>query len=118
MVLALRQMSGEHGGMSYEQFLQSLAEPAPPVDAEMALRALWFDANNRAESAVRAAQFDSSHFCQRVRAYLYRKAGEDNNAQLYYWRAGATRWAGSTQSEWEDIVQTILAERVVTNAYT
>jgi len=59
-----------------------------------------------------------AHFCQRVRAYLYRKAGDSNNAQLWYWRSGATRWTGSAQSEWEDIVKTILAERVVTNAYT
>jgi hypothetical protein len=104
--------------MSYEQFLQSLADSAPPADAELALRALWFDANNRPESATRAAQSDTSHFCQRVRAYLYRKAGDSNNAQLWYWRSGATRWTDSSQSEWEDIVKTILAERVVTNAYT
>lgn len=103
--------------MSYELFLQSLTDPAPPVDAELALRALWFDANNRPESAMRAAQFDESHFSQRVRAYLYRKAGDSHNAQLWYWRSGATRWTGSARSEWEDIVKTIIAERVVTNAY-
>ena len=104
--------------MDYQQFLQSLSEPSPPADAELALRALWFDANDRPESAMRSAEFDASHFCQRVRAYLYRKAGDSNNAQLWYWRSGATRWTGSSRSEWEDIVKTILAERVVTNAYT
>jgi hypothetical protein len=104
--------------MDYEQFLLSLSGPAPPTDAEMALRALWFDANDRAESAVRAAEFDANFFCQRVRAYLYRKDGDSNNAQLWYWRAGAIRWTDSSQSEWEDIVKSILAERVVTNAYT
>jgi hypothetical protein len=104
--------------MDYEEFLLSLSDPAPPPGAEMALRALWFDANDRTESAIRAAEFAASFFCQRVRAYLYRKAGDSNNAQLWYWRSGATRWTDSTQSEWEDIVKSILAERVVTNAYT
>jgi hypothetical protein len=104
--------------MDYEQFLQSLADAAPPADTELALRALWYDANERPESAVRVAESsDSDHFCKRVRAYLYRKAGDENNAQLWYWRSGATRWTGSTQSEWEDIVQTIITDRVVANAY-
>ena len=67
---------------------------------------------------MRTAQYDSDHLCQRVRAYLHRKAGDRREAQLWYWRCGATPWAGSTASEWEDIVQTILANRVVANAYT
>lgn len=103
--------------MEYEEFLQSLSDSAPPPGAEMALRALWFDANDRTESAIRTAEFDASFFCQRVRAYLFRKAGDSNNAQLWYWRSGATRWTDSAHSEWEDIVKSILAERVVTNAY-
>lgn len=104
--------------MSYEQFLQSLSDPRPPVELEVALRALWHDANDRADSAMRIAEYDESHFCMRVRAYLYRKAGDENNAQLWYWRSGATRWTDSPRSEWEDIVQSILTERVVSNAYT
>jgi hypothetical protein len=104
--------------MDYQQFLQSLSDPAPATDTELALRALWYDANDRTESAIRLAESsDSDHFCKRVRAYLYRKAGDENNAQLWYWRSGATRWDGSAQSEWEDIVQTIIADRVVANAY-
>ena len=104
--------------MDYDRFLRSLSEPDPPPGLELALRALWFDANDRADSAIRTAEFDTSHFCKRVRAYLYRKAGDDGNAELWYWRAGTTAWSGSTESEWEDIVKTILAERVVNNAYS
>ena len=103
--------------MTYEQFLQSLTSVAPPADAEMALRALWFDANDRPESAIRLAESDADYYCKRVRAYLYRKADDHNNAQLWYWRSGAIRWTGSVQSEWEDIVKSILAERVVASAY-
>lgn len=104
--------------MSYEQFVRSLAEPAPPGDAELALRALWYDANGRHDSAMRAARSDTSHFGQRVLAYLHRKSGDDDTAHLWYWRSGASPWTGSLESEWQDIAKTVLAERVVTNAYT
>lgn len=104
--------------MDYPQFLRSLSDPEPPPGIELALRALWFDANQRPDSAVRIAEFDSSHFCKRVRAYLFRKAGDGNNAELWYWRAGTTCWSGSPESEWEDIVKTILTEQVVNNAYS
>lgn len=103
--------------MSYQQFLQSLSEPYPAIDLEVALRAMWFDANQRPESAIRAAEFDKGHYCQRVRAYLYRKAGDENNAQLLYWRSGTKPWSGSSESEWQDIVQSIIAERIVASAY-
>jgi hypothetical protein len=104
--------------MSYQQFVDSLTQQAPPEDAELALRALWFDANGRSDSAMRAAQSDASHFGQRVLAYLHRKAGDGDNAHLWYWRSGAPPWTGSPESEWEDIVKSVLAERVVANAYT
>ncbi|MCP5155099.1 MAG: hypothetical protein H6983_13085 [Ectothiorhodospiraceae bacterium] len=104
--------------MTFDAFVRSLAEPAPPPDCEVALRALWYDANGRTDSAVAAAEFDTGHLCRRVRAYLHRKAGDTGNAELWYWRAGTTPWVGSLEDEWADIVHTILAERVVANAYT
>ena len=104
--------------MDYEQFIRTLADPEPPPGLELALRALWFDAKGNPESALRTAEFDSSHFCKRVRAYLLRKAGDTSNAELWYWRAGAACWTGSPESEWEDIVKAILTEQVVNNAYS
>jgi hypothetical protein len=104
--------------VSYDAFIDSLAGEAPPADAELALRALWYDARGRAESAIRAAEAGNDHACKRVRAYLCRKAGDVHGARLWYWRSGASPWSGTPQSEWEDIVKTVLAERVVTNAYS
>lgn len=103
---------------SYEHFLATLSESAPPAELELALRALWFDANGRADSAMRAARNDPSHLGLRVRAYLHRKAGDADEARLWYWRSGATPWPGSPESEWRDIVHTVLTERVVRDAYT
>ena len=104
--------------MNYQKYLDSLTQPAPPVDIEVALRALWYDANDKPESAMRAAEFDGNHACLRVRAYLFRKMGDANKAQLWYWRAGAKAWQGSSESEWKDIVMSVLSERPVANAYS
>lgn len=103
---------------SYEQFLATLSEPAPAVDLEPALRALWYDANGRDDSALRAANNDASHLALRVRAYLHRKAGRAEQARLWYFRSGAAPWQGSPESEWQDIVHTVLTDRVVRDAYT
>jgi len=102
----------------YDRFLASLADAAPPAGLEPALRALWHDANGRTDSALRAAASDHGHLGLRVRAYLHRKAGDEDEARLWYWRSGAPRWEGSAESEWEDIVRTVLADRVVRDAYT
>jgi hypothetical protein len=102
---------------SYEQFLATLSEAAPPPDLEPALRALWYDANGRADSALRAAMNDPGHLGLRVCAYLHRKAGRAEEARLWYFRSGAAPWQGSPGSEWQDIVHTVLTERVVRDAY-
>lgn len=104
--------------MTYEAFLKTIEHDAPPIDIEVALRALWYDAKGRPDSAHRAANFDDNYACKRVRAYLARKEGDVHKARLWYWRSGAPQWTGSSESEWEDIVKSVLIERPVTNAYT
>ena len=104
--------------MDFPAFVETLADSAPPPDAEIALRALWYDANGQDESAMRAASFDDSYACMRVRAYLFRKQGDVHKARLWYWKSGAPQWQDSLESEWEDIVKSILIERPVANAYS
>jgi len=104
--------------MQYDDFVKTLDLPAPPIDIEIALRALWYDAKGQSGSAFRAAEFGDDYACKRVRAYLYRKAGDVHKAQLWYWRSGAPRWTDSPESEWDDIVKSVLAERPVANAYS
>jgi hypothetical protein len=98
-------------------FEHSLEQDRPPMQANMALRALWYDAKGVVESAIRAADSDQGLATLRVRAYLYRKAGEHSKTRVAYWKAGAAPWEGSTESEWRDIVQSILVEFPVASAY-
>jgi len=106
-----------YGDLDYDGFVASLKDAAPPLAASPALRALWYDANERPESALRAANADESHSCLRVRAYLSRKAGDARGARRHYWRSGSTQWQGSWESEWEDIVRGVLVEVIVERSY-
>ena len=103
--------------LDLDAFVQSLDASQPPITLNMALRALWFDAKDKPESALRAARADPSLACLRVLAYLQRKSGQDGAARVSYWKAGATPWEGDHESEWRDIVQSILVEFPVASAY-
>lgn len=103
--------------MEYTEFISSLADEKPPDAGHVALRALWYDANGRGDSAVRAISNDSSYPSLRVRAYLARKSGIENDILKGYWKCGVDRWQGSFESEWEDIVRTILVQIVVERSY-
>ena len=103
--------------LDLERFIASLGDPYPPVEANLALRALWYDANGRQESAERAANADEGLNTLRVRAYLLRKQGKEGPARIAYWKAGAKPWEGSAETEWRDIAQQILIEFPVAAAY-
>ena len=103
--------------MDYESFIRSLGDKVPPIEANVAMRALWYDANDVPASAMRAAMSDESHMCVRVRAYLCRKTGDHRGAQRWYWRCGIDPWTGPVKDEWEDILRNILVEVVVERAY-
>lgn len=104
--------------LDYQGFITSLGDPAPPLAGPLALRALWYDAAGRPDSAARAAAGDDSHSGLRVRAYLARKAGDADAARHWYWHCGMPAWSGSNDAEWRDIVHTILVQQVVEQAYT
>lgn len=101
----------------FAAFEKSLGDSHPPLAANTALRALWHDANDRNESAHRAAHAEDSLSCMRVRAYLYRKEGKTSEARIAYWKAGVSPWEGTSQSEWLDIAQSICIEFPVASAY-
>ncbi len=103
--------------MDMEAFVASLDAATPPIEANMALRALWYDANGKDASALRAAEADDGLNSQRVRGYLYRKAGNAGKARIAYWKAGVKPWDGSLDDEWRDILQAIMTEFPVASAY-
>ena len=103
--------------MNYETFVRSLGDPAPPPQATAALRALWYDARGDMASAERAAGADQGHPTLRVRAYLARKRGDEHAMTHCYWKCGTKPWKGSLESEWDDIVHTVMTQFVVEQAY-
>lgn len=103
--------------MDFDQFVRSLDQPAPPIEANVALRALWYDANGRDASAMRAANSDDNYATMRVRAYLHRKHGDQRAAQRAYWQAGVEPWVGTHQAEWEDIARAVMIETIVERSY-
>ena len=103
--------------LNYDAFIAALDDDTPPAAANMALRALWYDANGKEDSAMRAAKADGGLNCQRVQGYLHRKAGDEGKARVAYWRAGLKPWDGTFEDEWRDILRAIMTEFPVASAY-
>lgn len=98
--------------MDLAAFRRSLASPAPPHDASLALQALWFEANGDWAAAHDAAQADEGVRGAWVHAYLHRKEGDRDNAAYWYRRAARPVAHVSLDEEWSDIATILLAERM------
>jgi hypothetical protein len=81
---------------------------AEPVSQGPALCALWHDAQGNWDRAHELAQESGDADGDWVHAYLHRKEGDDANAAYWYARAKRKKPAGALQSEWEEIVGTLL----------
>lgn len=94
--------------MTYAQFRASLGQPAPPAGLDVALRALWYDAQGDWDNAHRLAQDDPRPQGAWVHAYLHRKEGDLGNAGYWYSRAGRRRPQTDLDEEWETIARALL----------
>jgi hypothetical protein len=97
--------------MNLVAFRQSLADPAPPADIGPALEALWHDARGDFDRAHQLAQSDEGGPGDWVHAYLHRKEGDPGNAAYWYRRAGRPFRREPLDAEWDEIAQTLLAEK-------
>ena len=79
--------------MDVEAFRASLAEPSPPADLNLALRALWFDARGNWDGAHDAAQADEGAAGDWVHAYLHRKEGDSRQRRLLVSPRATSRFA-------------------------
>jgi hypothetical protein len=93
--------------VTLEQFRQSLASGAPPLN-DFALAGLWWDAKGDWTRAHESAQQDEGPAGAWVHAYLHRKEGDDSNARYWYSRAGKKPARVSFEQEWEEIGAALL----------
>jgi hypothetical protein len=91
--------------MTFEQFIASIADAAPPPTGNPILTALWHDANGNWTAAHDIAQSrEGTATYDRLHAYLHRKEGDRFNADYWYRRAGVGSYAGTLEEEWNDLV--------------
>ncbi len=96
--------------MTYEQFISSLTQTAPPQEIPVLLKALWYDANHDWEAAHNIAQDrEGTKAYDRLHAYLHRVEGDTWNAGYWYRRAGADVFKGTLKEEWEFLVTSLLS---------
>ncbi len=94
--------------MSFEEYLDSVAQPEPPIGLSPILRSLWWDKKGEWERSHDIAQDIHSKDGSWIHAYLHRKEGDLWNADYWYSRAGKTRPDTSHDIEWESIVRSLL----------
>ncbi len=97
--------------MNLVAFRASLAEPSPPADLSLALKALWFDARGNWDGAHDAAQADEGGVGDWVHAYLHRKEGDSGNAAYWYRRASKPVCKTSLGEEWAAIADALLKDQ-------
>jgi hypothetical protein len=82
-----------------------------PDELDGPLLALWWDDQGNWEKAHEVAQDVSGRDGAWVHAYLHRKEGDQGNAAYWYRRARRPIASGDLNSEWQQIVEELLARR-------
>ena len=103
--------------VDYTAFIATLNDAAPPLGADVLLRALWLEANDQSAAALRCVTDDTTPLAAWIQAYIHRKRGQAGVSQVWYFRAGISPQTGNPEDEWKDIVQTVLSEGPVAGAY-
>jgi hypothetical protein len=97
--------------MTVEAFRRSLAEAAPPANASLALRGLWWAGKGDWEQAHGCAQQQQGDpRCDLVHAYLHRHEGAMANARYWYRRAGQPFPTIPLQDEWDALAAQLLSQ--------
>ncbi|MFZ0521977.1 MAG: hypothetical protein WAL95_13200 [Candidatus Acidiferrales bacterium] len=94
--------------MNLAEFKSSLKEDAPPQTLPAPLTSLWWDAKGdwtRAHNLVDELETQDG---MAVHAYLHRKAGQIENADYWYARAGRTHERATPEAEWQSLTESLL----------
>jgi hypothetical protein len=95
--------------MDLAEFVATLEADAPPPALTLPLRALWWDAKGRWDTAHDLVQDEPGAEAALVHAHLHRKEGDLPNAAYWYRRSGRPVAAGALAAEWEAIARLLLA---------
>ena len=96
--------------MTYDEFIDSVADDQPSADLSEPLTSLWWDKKGDWDTAHAIAQDIPTAQGSAVHAYLHREEGVLWNADYWYARAGRVRPDISLEAEWQQLVAEMLAE--------
>jgi len=94
--------------MTFDDVIQSIAEPKPSPDLSETLTSLWWDKKGDWDLVHSIAQDIPTVQGSAVHAYLHREEGVLWNADYWYSRAGRVRPKVSLDEEWESLVKEML----------
>ncbi|MEJ2165454.1 MAG: hypothetical protein P8X90_07990 [Desulfobacterales bacterium] len=94
--------------MTFEEFIKSIDETAPPSKLPGTLTSLWWDKKGDWDTAHSIAQEIPTVQGSDVHAYLHREEGVLWNADYWYSRAGRKRPDIPLEEEWQSLVKEML----------
>ena len=97
--------------MTFDKFLESIANDQPPTDLSDVLTSLWWDKKGDWDLAHSIAQDIPTKQGSAVHAYLHREEGVLWNADYWYSRAGRIRPDKPLEAEWNDLVEEMLEDK-------
>lgn len=97
--------------MTLDEFRKSLAQDAPPVDIDAALKGLWWQGKGDWHKAHECAQSQEDERGAWVHAHLHRVEGDEGNAGYWYRHAGKPHARTPLPQEWAEIAAALLASR-------
>lgn len=99
--------------MEYEAFIRSVqVGGSPPEGLGVALKALWYAANDDWQQAHDLVQQEEGQPAAAVHAFLHRKEGDLSNARYWYRLAGRGEYSADLESEWVDLVRELTGSTV------
>jgi len=95
--------------MTFEEYLASIQNALPASELSETLTSLWWDKKGDWDRAHSIAQEIPTTQGSAVHAYLHREEGVMWNADYWYSRAGRTRPEIPLETEWNNLVNEMLA---------
>ncbi|HRH47325.1 MAG TPA: hypothetical protein PLP23_01165 [Panacibacter sp.] len=94
--------------MTLADFQETIKNKQLPDNISVYLKALWYDASGKWDSAHKLIDHLNDATACWVHAYLHRKEGDNSNARYWYNRAGKNIPSISLEEEWRQIVKMLL----------